>query len=127
MRRLLMVTGMSALLLGLAACASTPGPRNSSTEALDAVGLWGTKTQGEPWLEIAADGSLVGHDGCNHLGGSWTQNLDRITFGAMRSTMMFCEGVDTWLTAADHAVLIDGKLEVRNSLGNAVGTLSRSS
>lgn len=41
-------------------------------------------------LEIRPDGDVAGQGGCNTFGGSVQISEDRITFGALRSTMMAC-------------------------------------
>jgi hypothetical protein len=41
-------------------------------------------------LELRADGSLFGSDGCNHLSGSWMGDGQNLTLRAMQ-TLMYCE------------------------------------
>ncbi len=41
-------------------------------------------------LELRADGSLFGSDGCNHLSGSWRGDSQNLTLRAMQ-TLMYCE------------------------------------
>lgn len=43
----------------------------------------------------------------------------------MRSTMMYCEGVDTWLVTATEAKLSSDELVFSNEEGTEIGTLTR--
>ena len=47
-------------------------------------------------------------------------------FGQLASTMMFCEGVDTWLSQAATATRQGATLTVLNDAGTPIGTLKRS-
>jgi len=76
------------------------------------------------------NGTYSGTDGCNQLGGNW--NVDEeavdqqlIALDQMRSTKMFCEGVDTWLSQAASAELVDNNLGFSDSEGNTLGSLQR--
>lgn len=93
----------------------------------DPVGLWGSQDPQQPWLELAEDGSLTGSDGCNTLTGTWEGDGSRVDFGAIASTRMACEGVDTWLSAAGWATLQGGVMTVATPEGTVIGQLSRTS
>ncbi|MBO1902174.1 META domain-containing protein [Leucobacter weissii] len=116
---------LAALALGLtplclAGCSSAPstGP----------VGTWGDPgAQGEPHLVFDEDGRFSGSDGCNRVMGSWRVDGDRIDLGEMASTMMYCEGVDTWLNAASTAVIRDDALVLNDADGAELGVLPRGS
>ncbi|MEW1981810.1 META domain-containing protein [Citricoccus sp. NPDC079358] len=90
---------------------------------------WGSDAPGQPWLGFEAEGQLYGSDGCNRLRGEWTLTAERIDVGRLVSTMMFCEGVDTWLNGAVSArLLLDTsgeRLEVFNPAGQVIGVLPR--
>lgn len=43
-------------------------------------------------ITFSEDGKLEGNVGCNGFGGDYTVEGDRITFGQLVSTLMFCEG-----------------------------------
>jgi len=48
-------------------------------------------TERDPWIRFtAADGRATGSTGCNSMGGSYTLDGDRLTFGPMVSTKMAC-------------------------------------
>ena len=48
-------------------------------------------TERDPWIRFtAADGRAAGSTGCNSMGGSYTLDGDRLTFGPMVSTKMAC-------------------------------------
>lgn len=110
--------GLAVLaLLALASC--------SATDAASAAGTWGVDTPGQPQLVLAEAGALSGTDGCNRLTGSWEQVGDRVELSPLASTMMFCEGVDTWLVMAT-ALDIDGRTaHVLGVDGTELGTLER--
>ena len=132
MKRFFLRTAALSLAFGVAACGATPGepgasqPTESETSVIlqDPVGLWGSKEQGQPWLELAEDGKITGSDGCNRLAGTWSASED-LEFAALASTKMYCEGVDDWLSRAASAKLEDGeKMLVLDADGKELGTLA---
>ncbi|WP_279402697.1 META domain-containing protein [Arthrobacter sp. JCM 19049] len=98
---------------------------NSGGKPEDPTGLWGQQEQGQPWLELSNEGKVAGSDGCNNLMSTWSQEAEKISFSAMASTMMYCRGVDTWLSTADHATIQDGSLLVFDANDQQIGTLPR--
>lgn len=90
---------------------------------------WGSDAPGQPWLGFDAEGRLYGSDGCNRLTGQWTLTGDRLAFGRLVSTMMFCRDVDTWLRGAVTARWVRDpageRLEVGNAAGEVIGELER--
>ncbi|MBP1327365.1 heat shock protein HslJ [Leucobacter exalbidus] len=113
------VLAASALVaLTLTGCSSSSG---------DVTGSWGdAETQGQPALELGTDGKLSGTDGCNRLMGDYTEKDGGVEFGQIASTMMFCEGVDTWLGKAATATVSGDKMTVLDKDGAEIGTLKRS-
>lgn len=108
-------------LLALSACTADPAPDTPSV-----VGAWGEPgTRGEPSLVFEEDGSYSGDDGCNSLGGEWSAEGDSVDLGVMRSTLMYCEGVDTWLSQARTAELAGDTLTLLDEQGAEIGTLER--
>ena len=118
-------TGGIALALAFALSGCAPATVPGSSASPGAVGTWGTEAQGEPNLTLAEDGSVSGTDGCNRLMGSWTQEGTTIEFGEIASTMMFCEGVDTWLLDVSTATIDGTTLRVMDADGAEIGTLAR--
>jgi heat shock protein HslJ len=107
-----------AAAIGLAGCATAAGG--------DVTGVWGTPNEkGTPSLELASDKSVSGTDGCNRLAGTWTLRGDTIEFGAFASTLMACEGVDTWLSGAKSATVSGSTMTVQDDSGAEIGTLER--
>lgn len=88
-------------------------------------GLWGRKKPGEPWLELASNGRATGNDGCNRMSSTFEVHDDRVVFGPVLSTLMFCTGIHTWLAAASSAVLVNGYLEIFDESGEKIGVLER--
>lgn len=97
-----------------------------SAASSSAVGNWGDASQSDqPSLELSKDGKVTGTDGCNRLMGSFTEEGDTVQFKQLASTMMFCEGVDTWLSKADTATVSGDILTVNDETGAQIGTLAR--
>lgn len=108
------VTAVLATVLLLAGCGAA-GP----------AGTWGSSGQGKPQLVLDANGSLSGTDGCNRLTGTWRAQGDTLTFGRVGSTLMACEGVDTWLIDLSTATIDGSTMHVKNASGAEIGTLTR--
>ncbi|HSP52057.1 MAG TPA: META domain-containing protein [Cryobacterium sp.] len=108
-----------ALALGLAGC-------SAGTGSADVTGTWGTPdATGTPGLELNADESVTGTDGCNRLVGTWSMSGDTIEFGTFASTLMACDDVDTWLSGASTATVDGSTMTVQNADGDEIGTLER--
>lgn len=118
------VLGLAATMLAVAAlasCADSPGSGTPSVE-----GTWGdTSDSRAPSLEFASDGRVSGTDGCNRMMGFWTQDGTAVTLKDMASTLMACQGVDTWLSAAATAEIDGDTLDLFNGNGDPIGTLQR--
>lgn len=113
------VTVLAGAVLGLllvSGCASATA---------GAEGTWGREAEREPHLVLAEDGSLAGSDGCNRLLGRWSQEGEEIAFSEIASTMMYCDGVDTWLSGAGSATIDGDTLNVFDADGAQIGTLTR--
>ncbi len=118
-RATLALVSMAVMTSFLSGCSGSP---------VSAEGTWGTTGEGEPQLVLDADGKLTGTDGCNRLVGTWEKSDDtNLTFVDVASTMMACEDTDTWLLALDTGEIDGDKLSVKNSDGDVIGTLARSS
>lgn len=117
-----------ALVSAVALTASLAGC-SASGDAPDAIAgtTWGDPTaENTPSLTFEDDGTVFGTDGCNRLNGSWTEEGDTVEFGALASTMMFCEGVDTWLGDSATAVRQDKTLILSDESGSEIGKLELS-
>lgn len=90
------------------------------------IGYWIESTKANaPFLSISAERKFSGGDGCNALVGSWTIGTDGTTsFGHVVSTMMACEGVDTWLTGIASATATGSKMTILGADGSMLSTLS---
>jgi hypothetical protein len=107
--------------LGLSGCqvygVDAPEPPNP-------VGFWGTAdTAGLPFLAFTEDGKVSGSDGCNALSGEWELEGTTIDFSDMASTLMACEGVDTWLSALDAATISGETMTILDDADTEIGTL----
>lgn len=118
MKKLGLVAALGAVLL-VSACAAGGGTSPNP------VGTWGATLEGEPQLVIEEGGTLHGTDGCNRLVGNWSETDGNITFSQLAGTRMFCEGVDTWLSDASSAKIVNQSLEIHNDKDAKIGTLDR--
>ncbi len=115
----------------LATVALTFAGCTSSAQSPTLAGTWGEPgASGKPALEFTpasgeSGGEYGGNDGCNTIGGEYTVTDGTVEFGMMRATMMFCEGVDTWLSQAHTATLEGDTLTVLDEQGAEIGTLER--
>ena len=92
----------------------------------DVTGVWGDTTNPEaPSLEFDPSGRVSGTDGCNRLMGFWSIEGTRVTLRDMASTMMFCHGIDTWLSGGAAADVDGGTLRVYDQAGTEIGSLAR--
>ncbi|WP_449280799.1 META domain-containing protein [Leucobacter sp.] len=116
---------LTAALLGAAALVlATTGCAGSSSDAF--VGTWGdTGTETAPSLTIEQDGAFSGTDGCNRLTGTATFDGDTIDFGVAASTLMACEGVDTWLQGLGTGAVVDDALQISDENGDVIGSLPK--
>ncbi len=120
MKRSLVVSAGLVTVLLLSAC-DAPGDIGHRV-----LGTWGDASQSsQPSLGFSQDGKVTGTDGCNRLSGSWTNDEDEISLGPLTSTLMVCEGVDTWLGTGVSAKVDDSRLHIFNSAGTEIGTLQR--
>lgn len=89
------------------------------------VGLWGETDPKGPSLQFAANGNFNGADGCNRLAGEWKPLADgSVDLGNMIATLMYCEGVDTWLNYATRAK-VDGDVLIIFSETSEIGRLAK--
>lgn len=120
--RALASAAVVSLAFALTACASA----GSSGDSPSAEGSWGSAQAQQPSLMLMADGTLSGTDGCNNLAGSWEQDGATVEFGQVASTLMACEGVDTWLSGLATATIDGDTLHILDAAGAELGTLDRS-
>ncbi|UYG07362.1 META domain-containing protein [Halomonas sp. M4R1S46] len=98
---------LTLLALLLAGCAGGPAPVTDPADSLSGpvVGprwnllLVGTSDRLDlpttPWFEVAPDGRVSGHDGCNRFTGSVELGPNnRIEFGELAATRMACPHMD---------------------------------
>lgn len=116
-----------ALMLGATGCMQNSSDNSSQTAPSEVsyVGTWGTVEAGKPSLVINEDKSFTGNDGCNQLMGNYSVTEENIVFESPASTMMFCEGVDTWLSRLSTAVLAEKYLVIFDSSGDEIGKLEQ--
>jgi len=99
-----------------------------------AVELAGTPVAAEPAarqpsIAFVANGRVAGTDGCNRISAPYTQNGERISFGAMITTRMACPGADEVSRRFAEAIqgttgwrIAGGRLEFRDATGKPLAT-----
>lgn len=121
---------VAAVGVVLAGCASSgsDGGSGSALTTKDVTGEW-SQPKSEPLvnLELIESGTVSGSDGCNQLNGTWKIDGSTIEFGDFAATMMACEDVDTWLSAASSATVSGDEMTVLNDKGKEIGTLEKTS
>ena len=114
--RLGLVAGLAlATPLLISGCTYTPSP----------AGTWGEGGEGKPQLVIDEQGGVGGTDGCNTIVSDWTSAASGIIFGEVLGTLMYCEGVDTWLLDMKTAVIRGDELHILDRDGTEIGSLKR--
>lgn len=122
--RLAALAAAALAALTLAACAGLGSNDSGSVSGT----TWGdAEAENAPSLTFESDGRVHGTDGCNRLMGDWAEEGATVTFDKLASTMMFCDGVDTWLSRAATAVRDGDTLTVIDDTGEEIGKLARSS
>ncbi|ALZ99997.1 hypothetical protein APT58_07005 [Corynebacterium glutamicum] len=116
---MLLVGAMFPLLVStVLACSST-------SDAPTFEGTWGSDEPPRPELTLAEDGSISGTDGCNRLIGSWELVDQHVELSPLGTTMMFCEGGDSWLGSATRAEIEGDTLHLFDQDGTGIGMLLR--
>lgn len=108
----------------LAACSSSEDSSGAALEPSDVTGTWSqTDTEPPVDLELADDGTVSGSDGCNQLNGTWKIDGSEVQLGPFAATMMACDNVDTWLSAATSANVDGDEMTVFNEDHKEIGVL----
>lgn len=87
---------LSVMAIALAACAPATSASIVGEWTLESYGDPANPTPAAPEVETSIifgeDGQVNGTAGCNGFGGDYKVGDGTITFGALVSTLMFCEG-----------------------------------
>ena len=106
--------------LGLAACATPPGPGVAAAATPLAGTRWVGVAEGNadaqtlPRLEFSAGGRLAGYTGCNMMSGSWREEGGEARFGPILATKRFCAGPEGEVEKRVMAALAPGARGVRD-------------
>lgn len=118
---------MVGLILGPLSLTSCMSPGDAASPVDSVVGTWGSMADNEPHLSFEEGGTVTGSDGCNQLAGNWFEHQDgRIVTDDLLTTLMECEGVDTWLSGIALVDVEGDRLVVMDADGEEIGTLDRS-
>lgn len=113
-------------ILAAAAAVAALTLTGCSSASASPVGSWGDASKrDQPSLELSEDGKVTGTDGCNRLMGGYSEEGGTVQFEQLASTMMYCEGVDTWLSKASSATVSGDTLTIADESGTEIGTLQR--
>lgn len=93
--------------------------------AIEIEGLWYSDEMGRPHLDLGADGSAIGSDGCNVIHSTYTREGSRVAVAPSLSTMKACVGVDTWLSKVATLDIEGREATVKNRAGETIGVLVR--
>lgn len=129
------VFALLALLI-LSACSSGNSASVTGTWKLVSYGSASNQTPATADVDTSIefkDGQVNGNVGCNGFGGDYKVDGDRLTFGPIMSTMMFCEGpvgdqeMGTLMVLKESATFVlDGDtLTVTSADGSAIVVLAR--
>jgi len=115
--------GLAVAALGVLALVGCAAP------ATGPVGTWTSSTSGStddtPRLVVGQDGSVTGDDGCNAFEGRWDPADAQIAFSDVASTLMACDGVDTWLSGLATAIVDGDTMTIQDGAGATIGELHR--
>ena len=125
------VVARTILLVALAGAALTACGDDSSGSDLkstDVTGQW-NEPDSRPLVDLLflANDTVSGSDGCNQLTGTWKINGSTVEFGPFAATMMACENVDTWLSAASSATVDGTTMTILDDNDKTIGTLEKTS
>jgi heat shock protein HslJ len=89
------------------------------------VGTWTEpRASTSPFLSLAEDGTFLGSDGCNSIGGTWTSaDEEQLIFDLVSSTEIACEGIDTWFSRLATAEVRADVMTVHSADDTVVGRL----
>lgn len=125
--RILSTAAIVGALTVLAAGCAAGGTSGETAEGAptSVIGAWGSEAKGQPNLTFTDEGTVFGTDGCNGISSTYKTEGDLVTVDRFASTLMACQGVDTWLSGLS-TVAVDGdKLVVKNAAGAQIGELKR--
>jgi heat shock protein HslJ len=132
--RILAAVSVAAVALLLSACTSsgpTPTSTPTSTASIRPAALVGTWTEPRastsPSLSLREEGTFLGSDGCNSIGGTWTSTDEKLViFDLVSSTEIACTGIDTWLSRVAAAEVQADVMTVRSADDTVIGRLEGS-
>lgn len=128
------VVGVALLALSpfvtYAAVAWSPGftlPIAPAPPTDDPVGQWGKVGARSAYLTIFDDGTVMGSDGCNGIGGTWSLSSEAVEFSDMFTTLVMCPPRESDLQGAVVAAVAQGDIMyVLDADRNVIGMLQRS-
>lgn len=91
--RLIALVTLAASLQTMTASAADASIIDTHWKLISIRGVPAEEGRSEPHLVFSADGGLSGNTGCNNLGSVYTIDGDRIAFGPIVTTRMYCREV----------------------------------
>lgn len=125
--RLLLLDHNGETLVELVSTDRVPTTARGTEEV---VGWWGANDLSAPrqvFLDISANGTLTGNDGCNTIAGTWRFSEEgSVELETIATTLKECPDYDPWLSRGA-SLLVDGDiLVVTDSIGSELSFLERS-
>lgn len=127
MTKLIFALALAAVVMPLTACAPQADLNGTSWNLASLNG--GPVQDGTQPTLAFADGQVSGNASCNGFGGEYTQRGDKLTFGALMSTLMACfpeeimqqeQAYFSALTATASFRVDDGILSLFDADGNVL-------
>ena len=88
--RLIPLSALFISLLAMTANASQSPLVDTYWKLVSVSGVPAEQGRRDPHLIFSPDGGLTGNTGCNNLGAVYTRDEDRIDFGPILTTRMYC-------------------------------------
>lgn len=116
----------AGLLLAIAAVLTACTSGGGDITRKEVLGTWGDLDGvASAHVILTDDGRVAGSDGCNRLMGEWEFDEGIVTFRAVATTRMHCEGVDTSLSQMRTATLDDDGMGFYDENDTLITTLPR--
>ncbi len=119
------------------AASSPPAVESLAGTAWRAIELSGTTVSAlpearEPHLVFDVSGRVSGADGCNRIGGRYTQQGNALTFSGVMGTRMACPDTQDLsrrfqnaLTGTSHLSVVEGRLQLLGATGKPLAVFER--
>jgi heat shock protein HslJ len=120
-----LVFATGVLLVGCVGPASPEGAETLGEQEVTALaGTWVGGPE-DAYMQLNEDGTLVGFDGCNNFGGTWSDTGEGIDFGEIAVELVACDKDDAVMAQASTAHIDGSDLVLVDSSGAELLQLAR--